>query len=157
MPDAGGYGVGMLYMPQDEAARQYCESLVERVVTEEGQAVLGWRTVPTNGRGLGKGARSREPFVRQVFIGRNDDALPKTDELAFERKLYVIRRRTENEIQQARAAGEHSMRQTFLLFEPLRSHPRLQGHVALCAVDGVLPGFAGPGHGNRAGADPFPL
>ncbi len=105
LPDAGQYGVGMLYLPTDATARAYCEALVERVVAEEGQAVLGWRTVPTNGLGLGKGARSRQPFVRQLFIGRNDDSLPKTDALAFERKLYVIRRRTENAVQQARASG----------------------------------------------------
>ncbi len=106
LPDRGAYGVGMVFLPQDADARRRCEALVEQVVTEEGQTVLGWRTVPTNGRGLGKAARSREPFVRQLFIGRNDARLPKTDDLAFERKLYVIRRRIENAIHEARAAGE---------------------------------------------------
>ena len=52
--------------------------------------VLGWRTVPTNNSMLGDTAKSCEPYMRQVFVGRNP-ALP--DAMAFERKLYVIRKR----------------------------------------------------------------
>src|SRR5207249_7936058 len=57
--------------------------------------VLGWRTVPTNNASLGTTARLSEPFMRQVFIGRNKKL---ADDLAFERKLYVIRKRAENAI-----------------------------------------------------------
>lgn len=106
LPEAGAYGVGMVYLPQDATQRAACEAMLEQVIAEEGQALLGWRTVPTNGRGLGKAARSREPFVRQVFIGRNAEALPSTDDLAFERKLYVIRKRVENTFRAALDAGE---------------------------------------------------
>ena len=57
--------------------------------------MLGWRTIPTNNTSLGATARNAEPFMRQVFIGRN----PKlADDMAFERKLYVIRKRAENTI-----------------------------------------------------------
>lgn len=106
LPEPGSYGVGMLYLPQDATARTQCEAFFAQIVQEEGQTLLGWRTVPTNGASLGKAARSREPFVRQVFIERNEAALPKTDELAFERKLYVIRQRAENAIRNAQAAGD---------------------------------------------------
>lgn len=68
LPKPGAYGVGMLYLPKDDAARKQCEEIVAQVVQEEGQTLLGWRTVPTNGKGLGKAARSREPYVRQVFV-----------------------------------------------------------------------------------------
>ncbi|MEM7532120.1 MAG: glutamate synthase large subunit, partial [Chloroflexota bacterium] len=98
LPAAGDYGVAMAYLPQDETQRRACEAVIEQMVAEEGQTVLGWRTVPTNNNGLGNAARSREPFMRQLMIGRNDDTLPKTDDLAFERKLYVIRRRAENAV-----------------------------------------------------------
>ncbi|WP_409344122.1 glutamate synthase large subunit [Paenibacillus sp. MBLB4367] len=94
LPEAGAYGVGMLYLPQEAPARERCERTIERIVNEEGQVVLGWRTVPADNSSLGDTARLAEPFVRQLFIGRS--VLPGPDELAFERKLYVIRKRSEN-------------------------------------------------------------
>ena len=103
LPGAGAYGVGMLYLSQDAEQRKRCMAMVESIVRDEGQAVLGWRHVPTNSEDLGKGAKARMPAVYQVFIERNDDALPKTDALAFERKLYVIRRRAENAVLAVRA------------------------------------------------------
>ncbi len=72
---------------------------MERIVAEEGQSLLGWRVVPTDNSSLGQSARASEPAIRQLFIGR---AANCADEQAFERKLYVIRKRAGNEI---RAAG----------------------------------------------------
>ena len=106
LPAAGAYGVGMVYLSQDTEQRSHCMSMVEGIIREEGQSVLGWRHVPTNPDDLGKGARARMPAVYQLFIGRNDDALPKTDDLAFERKLYVIRRRAENAVLATRAESD---------------------------------------------------
>ncbi|MFN2201702.1 MAG: glutamate synthase large subunit [Caldilineaceae bacterium] len=97
LPSPGQYGVGMLYLSQDAEQRARCMRMVEDTVRDEGQSVIGWRHVPTNSDDLGKGARARMPAVYQLFIGRNNDSLPKTDDLAFERKLYVIRRRAESE------------------------------------------------------------
>ncbi|MFN2138855.1 MAG: glutamate synthase large subunit, partial [Candidatus Promineifilaceae bacterium] len=57
--------------------------------------VLGWRTVPTDNSSLGATAVASQPFIRQVFIQRGDDI---SDDMAFERKLYVIRKLAENEI-----------------------------------------------------------
>ncbi len=98
LPDPGQYGVGMVYLPQNETDRRECEGRLEAITIEEGQRVLGWRTVPTDGSPLGKTARSAEPVVRQFFVGR-DPGLG--DNMAFERKLYVIRRRAEKEIRYA--------------------------------------------------------
>ncbi|MBO9605071.1 MAG: glutamate synthase large subunit [Paenibacillaceae bacterium] len=92
LPDAGDYGLGMLYLPQEASVRRECELMLETIVREEGQTVLGWRTVPTNNGTLGDSARSAEPFVRQLFIGRGANTAA---ELGFERKLYVIRKRAE--------------------------------------------------------------
>ncbi|MFQ5341263.1 MAG: glutamate synthase large subunit [Anaerolineae bacterium] len=95
LPSFGEYGVGMVFLPPDPAIRRQCEQQFEQIITEEGQRVLGWRTVPTNNASLGKTALSCEPFVRQVFIGREAGI---QDDMAFERKLYVIRKRAENAI-----------------------------------------------------------
>jgi len=54
---------------------------------------------------LGETARSCEPFMRQVFIGRDSSI---TSELGFERKLYVIRKRAYNEIRTSTLPGAES-------------------------------------------------
>ena len=95
LPASGDYGVGMLFMPPNRKQRTECEKIFAEIVAEEGQKLLGWRTVPTNNVSLGNTARAAEPFMRQVFIGRNKKL---ADDMAFERKLYVIRRRAENAI-----------------------------------------------------------
>ncbi len=98
LPPPGEYAVGMVFLPQRGDWRFLCEQMFERIVRSEGQTVLGWRSVPTANQELGHTARIGEPVVRQVFIGRNPDRLIGDDQLAFERKLYVIRKRAENEL-----------------------------------------------------------
>ena len=95
LPDPRAYGVGMVFLPAHRSQQAQCEKLFGEIVAEEGQRVLGWRTVPTNHAPLGKIARAGEPVMRQVFIGRNDKL---ADDMAFERKLYVIRKRAEHAI-----------------------------------------------------------
>ena len=65
------------------------------IIAAEGQTVLGWRDVPTDNSSLGKTAVAAEPFMAQVFIGRDAGI---TDEPAFERKLYIIRKVAEQRI-----------------------------------------------------------
>ncbi|MBK7999841.1 MAG: glutamate synthase large subunit [Verrucomicrobia bacterium] len=102
LPNFGEYGVGMVFLPPDANERREAERLFERIVVEEGQRLLGWRDIPTNNSSLGETAKASEPFMRQIFIGRN----PKlTDDMAFERKLYVIRKRAENTIRYGKIPG----------------------------------------------------
>ncbi|OLP20055.1 glutamate synthase subunit alpha [Leptolyngbya sp. 'hensonii'] len=95
LPEAGQYGVGMIYASPDRAAREQGRRIFEAIVAEEGQQVMGWRDVPTNNEPLGNTAKSSEPLMQQVFIQRNPLLV---DDLAFERKLYVIRKLTHNAI-----------------------------------------------------------
>lgn len=92
LPEPGTYGVGNVFLPTEPAHARRCEKRFAEIVKEEGQILLGWRTVPTNNSSLGATARAGEPFVRQVVIGRNPALGTAMD---FERKLYVIRRRAE--------------------------------------------------------------
>lgn len=96
LPPKGRYGVGMVFLPEDEERRTYYETEFNKIVEKEGQTLLGWRTVPVNIEKLGKLAKQSKPFIRQVFIGASDDI---QDELAFERKLYVIRKQAEKLVQ----------------------------------------------------------
>jgi len=102
LPAYGEYGVGMVYLPPDTSSRYKCEKLFEEIVENEGHRMLGWRTVPTTNATLGETARASEPIVRQVFIARD----PKIkDDMAFERKLYVVRKLAERGIRYAGIKG----------------------------------------------------
>ncbi|HEX3314572.1 MAG TPA: glutamate synthase large subunit [Gemmataceae bacterium] len=103
LPAAGDYGVAMVYLPQSPTDRAYCEKTFERIVRDEGQKVLGWRTVPVDNSMIGPTAQRAEPVIRQLFIGKVS-GLPADkplDPLGFERKLYVIRKLVENEIRRS--------------------------------------------------------
>ncbi len=93
LPKAGEYGVGMVFLPQEEHSRQQCQKVFENVIREEGSRLLGWRDVPVKSEAIGVQARQTEPVIRQVFLAR--DIL---NEAQFERKLYVIRKRVEQAI-----------------------------------------------------------
>ncbi|HMR63324.1 MAG TPA: glutamate synthase large subunit [Anaerolineae bacterium] len=95
LPEPGQYGAGIVFLPPGATRCQACEDHFAKIVAEEGQHLLGWRTVPTDNSSLGETAKSVEPIMRQVFI-RRDPSL--VDEMAFERKLYVIRKRAQREI-----------------------------------------------------------
>ena len=95
LPALGAYGVGVTFLPPDRAQREHCEKAFEEVVRAEGQRVLGWRDVPVRSNVLGAAAADQEPVIRQVFIERSAD-LQGQD--AFERRLYVIRKRIEHQI-----------------------------------------------------------
>src|SRR4051794_30128296 len=95
LPEPGKYACGLVYLPTDPNQRRACEALFERAVTDCGQVVLGWRDVPTDPSPIGESARAAMPFFRQLFIGRKNVPARKEktgEDLAFERKLYVIRR-----------------------------------------------------------------
>ena len=94
LPAAGEYGVGMTFLPVERHDRLQCEGILERIVTEEGLTVLGWRDTPINGAAIGREARNSQPYIQQIFVGRgkgmNEDQL--------ERKLYLVRKRAETEV-----------------------------------------------------------
>ncbi|HAM47959.1 MAG TPA: glutamate synthase subunit alpha, partial [Alphaproteobacteria bacterium] len=106
LPEAGAYGVGMLFMPRDRADAAACKGAVERFILAEGQELLGWRDVPVDNSGLGESVRDAEPRVQQVFVGRGSNC---ADTDAFERKLMVIR----NQFVQAIAKISESAAQQF--------------------------------------------
>lgn len=95
LPDPRYYGVGMLFLPREETVRIDQEKTLERIIEEEGQHVLGWRSLPTDDSSLGATAKATQPLMRQIFIERSP--LIK-DRMSFERKLFVIRKRAEREI-----------------------------------------------------------
>jgi len=112
LPAPGRYGVGMLFLPQDAQSRATCERLFEDAVAQEGQKILGWRDVPTDNESLGATAKAAQPVIRQVFVGRG----PDLEDMAFERKLYVVRRLVE------KAVGRSAIPQKGMFYVPSLSH-----------------------------------
>jgi glutamate synthase (NADPH/NADH) large chain len=104
LPPPGFYGVGMVCLPRDTESRLACEQLVESAILGTGQDVLGWRDVSTNNEPIGQTAKAVEPVFRQVFIGRGPNA---ADREAFERKLYVIRKRVERAARESAIPNRH--------------------------------------------------
>ncbi len=104
LPEEGRYGAGMVFLPMKPEARTEIEGRFEEIVREEGQTVLGWRDVPTDGNVIGVTAREVEPFIRQIFIG----PAAGLDGDAFNRKLFVIRKRIENAVRDSSIEDKES-------------------------------------------------
>ncbi|HMA63130.1 MAG TPA: glutamate synthase large subunit [bacterium] len=97
LPQEGKYATGMIFFPENNSFIKKCKSIIHQIVEKEEAEVLGWRSVPTDKRCLQGLALRTEPVVKQIFIGRN-----KIDESSFARKLYVIRRQIEKEVDEWR-------------------------------------------------------
>jgi glutamate synthase domain-containing protein 2/glutamate synthase domain-containing protein 1/glutamate synthase domain-containing protein 3 len=93
LPELGGYGAGLVFFPTKEKERRFCKGVFSQIIKQEGQELIGWRKVPVDSHEIGKTAQETQPVIEQVFIRRCDDL---KDDLAFERKLYVIRKQVEN-------------------------------------------------------------
>ncbi|SFG33192.1 glutamate synthase (NADH) large subunit [Halobacillus alkaliphilus] len=95
LPEPGEYGIGMFFLPEDHDTRMECKRIFERIVEEEGQTFLGWRTVPINDSFVGDDAKKTKPFIRQGFVAPSENIKTQMD---LERRLYIIRKRAEIEI-----------------------------------------------------------
>ncbi len=93
LPAAGQYAVGNVFLPQTASNREACEALINKIIAEENQTLLGWRDVPVNNGNIAQAAHDVEPVMRQVII-----ASTATDQNIFERKLFVIRKRIEHAV-----------------------------------------------------------
>ncbi|MGH9397305.1 MAG: glutamate synthase central domain-containing protein, partial [Terriglobia bacterium] len=94
LPAPGEYGVGMVFLPVGRQERVLCEGILEKIASEEGLTVLGWRDTPIDSNSIGRLARNTQPYIEQIFIR----AARGMDQDALERKLYVVRKRAESEI-----------------------------------------------------------
>jgi len=102
LPRPGHYGCGTVFLPPHPQGLAACLEIIEKVIATEGQTLLGWRDVPTDNESLGPSARSSQPVIRQLFVGRGDNC---PDAMSFERKLYVIRRLVEKKISRSAIPG----------------------------------------------------
>ncbi len=97
LPALGDYATGIVFLPLNPSDRNIIEQWFEHIIHEEGQKFLGWRDVPHDETRIGRVARSVMPTFKQVFIQRGTH----TPQAAFDRKLYVIRKRLYNTVQES--------------------------------------------------------
>jgi glutamate synthase domain-containing protein 2/glutamate synthase domain-containing protein 1/glutamate synthase domain-containing protein 3 len=122
LPSPGRYGVAVCFLPHQPERRRLLEQLLEEAVLAEGQQLLGWRDVPTLPEAAGSHAQLFAPVMRQLYVGASDDLAG--DLMAFERKLYVIRRVAE------KAAGEDLVIPSFsartIVYKGMLTAPQLR-------------------------------
>ena len=107
IPHEGHFGTGLVFLPREEAAAKACEDILLRIIDEEEIEFLGFREVPTDNSTLGEISRASEPKIRQIML--SGSSLGQDD---LERKLYIIRKRTE------KAVNASSMRQKSAFYIP---------------------------------------
>ncbi|MEW5723336.1 MAG: glutamate synthase large subunit [Thermodesulfobacteriota bacterium] len=98
LPPAGRYAAAMVFLPRDSFAQRECMRILEGEAEAKGCRVLGWREVPLDREALGMTARATCPEIKQFFVKG-----PEEDEAAFERRLYLVRRRAEKHVAESGA------------------------------------------------------
>jgi glutamate synthase (NADPH/NADH) large chain len=93
LPDAGRYAVGTAFLPVDAAARAEAVATIERIATEEGARVLGWRDLPVDTEHAGPTAAATMPHFGQLFLTAEHDS---EDVRGLERLAFCVRKRAEH-------------------------------------------------------------
>jgi len=137
LPPPGHYGAGLVFLPRDPAQAATCQAMLEQIAREEGQGVLGWRDVPADDAAVGPTACSVEPVFKQVFITRGAGV---PDRAAFERKLYVIRKRAEHAVR----GGDLAERKYFYLPSLSANTLIYKGMLSADQIEAMFPDVTDP-------------
>jgi glutamate synthase (NADPH/NADH) large chain len=92
LPPSGQFGTGIIFLPQQKPDADRCYEILLRIIKEEGVSIIGTREVPRNNTVLGEISLAAEPNMVQILLGSD------LDQETLERKLYIIRKKAENEI-----------------------------------------------------------
>ncbi len=98
--------VGMVFLPRtDLAAQETCRTIVESEIIGFGYKVYGWRQVPVDVSVIGEKAQLSRPEIEQIMIAGPLPGDGKAALEAFEKDLYLIRRRIEKKVIEAQTQG----------------------------------------------------
>ena len=92
IPSDRQFGTGLVFLPQNESDAASCKEIMLKIIAEEGVNLIAFREVPRDNSVIGQLSRDAEPVIEQILI---DSQLSQED---LDRKLYIIRKRAENEI-----------------------------------------------------------
>ncbi len=136
LPSFGDYGAGLVFLPTSLDDRNIIEEWTEHIIHEEGQKLIGWRSVPHEPGSIGQVARSVMPAFKQLFIARG----AKTSQEDFNRKLYVIRKRLWKKVYNSTLPQKN-----FYYFCSLNSHTLVyKGQLMSEQVDRFFPDLSDP-------------
>ncbi|MDR1443216.1 MAG: glutamate synthase large subunit [Bifidobacteriaceae bacterium] len=94
VPPQGEYAVGMAFLPRGAHQAAAAMDEIEKIVAEEGLAVIGWRTPPTDSSPVGPTALAAMPVFRQLMLA---DATGKAKGIELDRKAYRVVKRALHE------------------------------------------------------------
>ncbi len=103
-PKPNRLAVGQIFLPRtDLAAQEICRTIVESEIIGFGYTIYGWRQVPVDTSVIGTKAAGSRPEIEQIMIA---GPLPDSASIeAFEKDLYLIRRRIEKAVVAAQISG----------------------------------------------------
>ncbi|MCO6042295.1 glutamate synthase-related protein [Aeoliella sp. ICT_H6.2] len=107
LPAPGLFAAGNVFLPRDAKEREHCKKVVNKLIEEQGQILVGWRDVPTDtdGADLGPTARAAEPHIEQLVIAAADGFVGDS----FERRVYLIRKQASNQLRADKSLGQAKM------------------------------------------------
>ena len=85
------YAAALVFLNQDQATAQHARTCLDQELTAQGLQLAGFRNVPTDSSACGEYSLATMPKIEQIFVNCPDEI----DAEAFERKLYIARRRVE--------------------------------------------------------------
>lgn len=120
LPKPGNYAVGNVFLPTKDNQREFCKTVFQKHIEDQGLELLGWRKVPVDHQHQGEIASQTEPCIEQVFVGK-----PKgMDEYTFMVKRYIARKKAEHQISRSKLSQSHyfylpSLSSTIIIFKGL--------------------------------------
>jgi glutamate synthase (NADPH) large chain len=122
LPPPGAYGVGLAMLPSDTTDSEKARAAVEDLAAEEQLQVVGWRTVDVDDSMIGPTARGVMPSFWHCFVTD-----PKgTAGIDLDRKLFVLRKRTEHEIGGGLSVYFSSLSSRTLVYKGMLTSPQLR-------------------------------
>ncbi len=91
------FAAGSVFLSQDEAVASAARRVIDQAIEATGLAVAGWRNVPVDPDACGEQALATRPRIEQVFVNA-PDGMPRG---RFNRRLFLARRRAENQVADA--------------------------------------------------------
>ena len=95
VPEAGKYGTGLVFLPEDKKEADHCVEILNKFVAAEGLELISWRDVPVDSSVIGEIAKRSEPLIRQIFV-KGD-----YEQDVLERKLFLARKQAERTIRES--------------------------------------------------------
>ena len=105
VPEAGRYGTGLFFLPQEGSCAESCMALFREVCADNALYIIAERDVPVDHSVPGPMALEGEPRILQVFVTSYDS--PEV----LEHKLYRVRKQVSNRIA---ASGSASADQFYI-------------------------------------------